>query len=285
MSEPKPKLPRSVLILNIIMIVLILAICALVVNLVYSPSILGEQTTVSTQATTVSDAETQTQEAEASATSQDTTSVSMTKRSTSDGEDPSGASGDLPEYEELGYSKESFKNDLFIGDSIVTGFHLYNKLDTDNIAASVGYTPYKAYSENCDFHEATAVEYASSMKPDRIYIMLGSNGLPYVAAMKDSYDLLIDKLKAACPNSEIYCISVTPVGENADTDVTNEMVNEFNDVIKSICKEKSIEYFDFYSEMMGNDGYADPDLLAQDGVHFNSTTYDILLKYIEDSVS
>jgi len=275
----EPKLPRSVLILNIIMIVLILVICVLVVNLVYSPSILGEQTTVSTEATTVSEVEVQTQEAETSATSQSTTSVSMTKRSTSD------ASGDLTEDDELGYNKENFKNDLFIGDSITTGFHLYNKLDVANVAASVGYTPYGAYSKYCDFHNTTALEYAKSMKPDRIFIMLGSNALPSTASTEKHYEQLIDKLNTGCPNSEIYCISVTPVAKNADTDVTNAMVNEFNGVIKKICQQKDIVYIDFHSEMIGADGYADPDLLAQDGVHFKNTTYDILLEYIEDNIS
>lgn len=279
MSEPKPKLPRSVLILNIAMIVLILAICALVVNLVYSPSVLGAQTTASTEATTVSETEAQTQKSETSATSQATTSVSMTKRSTSD------ALVDLTEDDDLGYDKENFKNDLFIGDSITTGLHLYNKLDIANVAASVGYTPYGAYSKYCDFHNTTALEYASSMKPDRIYIMLGSNALPSTASTEKHYEQLIDKLKADCPNSDIYCISVTPVGKNADTAVTNEMVTEFNGVIKKICQQKDIVYLDFHSEMMGADGYADPDLLAQDGVHFKSTTYDLLLKYIEDNVS
>lgn len=279
MLEPKPKLPRSVLILNIAMIVLILAICALVVSLVYSPSILGEQTTASTEATTVSEAELQTQEAETSATTKSTTSVSMTKRSTP------GTSDDLPEDDELGYDKENFKNDLFIGDSITTGFHLYNKLDIANVAASVGYTPYGAYSKYCDFHNTTALEYARSMKPDRIYIMLGSNALPSTASTEKHYEQLIDKLKADCPNSDIYCISVTPIGKNADTAVTNEMVTEFNGVIKNICQQKDIAYLDFHSEMMGADGYADPELLAQDGVHFNSATYDILLKFIEDNIS
>ncbi|MBE6890229.1 MAG: hypothetical protein E7485_09485 [Ruminococcaceae bacterium] len=276
----EPKLPRSVLILNIIMIVLILVICALVINLVYSPSILGEQTTASTEATTVSEVEMQTQEAETSATSQAATSVSMTKRSSS------GASSDLPEDDDsLGYSKENFKNDLFIGDSITTGLHLYNKLDVANVAASVGYTPYGAYSKYCDFHNTTALEYANSMKPDRIFIMLGSNALPSTASTEKHYEQLVDKLKSGCPNSDIYCISVTPVAKNADTDVTNAMVNEFNGVIKKICQQNDIVYLDFHSEMMGADGYANPELLAQDGVHFKNSTYDILLEYIEDNIS
>ncbi len=301
MSE-KPKLPRSVLVLNIIMIVIIVAICALGVSLVYSPALLGEE---SSAPPTVEVSLPETGEAEGTTatttTTAATTSVSMTKASTSDWYHTIDSSS-VPEqsstadplisvpvddhYEYItAYDKEYFADDLFIGDSITTGIHLYNKLDMKNVAASVGYTPYKAYTEACDLYDGTsktALEYAKSMQPKRIYIMLGSNGLLSAGAMEDSYNTLIDKLKEACPDSELYCISVTPVAQYTDYEITNDMVRDFNSFIKSACGLKGVTYVDFYSVMITEDGYANAELVADDGLHFNGSTYDIMLSFIQN---
>lgn len=297
MSE-KPKLPRSILVLNIIMIAIIIAICALVVSLVYSPAILGEQTTA---APTVEAEVSETGEAAsttvATTPATTTTSVSMTK-ATSDGTDPvesntqDTAEASVPDepvdIAGTSYDREFFANDLFIGDSITTGIHLYNKLDMRNVAASVGYTPYKAYTEECDLYDgtsATALDYAKKMQPKRIYIMLGSNGLLAAGAMEDSYKTLIDKLSAACPSAEIYCISVTPIAKYTDYSITNDMVTTFNTFIKSTCKDKGLTYIDFWAEMIDSDGYANADMVADDGLHFNGSTYDRMLSFIQTQIS
>lgn len=297
MSE-RPKLPGYIIGLNIAMIVIVIAICILVVSLVYSPAILGEQTTA---APTVEAVVPETGEAAstttATTTTATTTSVSMTK-ATSDGTEPSESvpeeTTEEPAPDEpvdvvhSSYDREFFANDLFIGDSITTGIHLYNKLDMKNVAASVGYTPYKAYTEECDLYDgtsATALDYAKKMQPERIYIMLGSNGLLSAGAMEDSYKTLIDKLSAACPSAEIYCISVTPVAKYTDYSITNDMVTAFNDFIKTACKDKGVTYIDFCSEMIDSEGYAKADMVADDGLHFNGSTYDTMLSYIQEQIS
>ncbi len=300
MSE-RPKLPGYIIALNIAMIVIVIAICILVVSLVYSPAILGEQTTA---APTVEAVAPETGEAASTTAATTTTpattttSVSMTKATTDHVEsapEDTTVEPDVPtEPDEpvdavnTSYDREFFANDLFIGDSITTGIHLYNKLDMQNVAASVGYTPYKAYTEECDLYDgtsATALDYAKKMQPERIYIMLGSNGLLSAGAMEDSYNTLIDKLSAACPSAEIYCISVTPIAKYTDYTITNEMVTSFNEFIKTACKDKGVTYIDFWSEMIDGDGYAKTDLVADDGLHFKGATYDQMLAFIQEEIS
>lgn len=299
MSE-RPKLPGYIIALNITMIVIVIAICILVVSLVYSPAILGEQTTAAptVEAVVPETGEAASTTATTTTPATTTTSVSMTK-ATSDGTDPvesvpedTTAEPDVPDEPvdvvNTSYDREFFANDLFIGDSITTGIHLYNKLDMRNVAASVGYTPYKAYTEECDLYDgtsATALDYAKKMQPERIYIMLGSNGLLSAGAMEDSYKTLIDKLEAACPSAEIYCISVTPVAKYTDYTITNDMVTSFNEFIKTACKDKGVTYIDFCSEMTDSEGYAKADMVADDGLHFNGSTYDLMLALIQDEIS
>lgn len=295
MSE-KPKLPRSIIVLNVIMIVIILAICALVVSLVYSPAILGEEQT-SASSSASSDSGTSVSTTVTTTTVTTTTSVSMTKATqdsvpeessvqTTSASEPT--QSEVPTAQSYSYDKSFFSNDLFIGDSITTGLHLYNKLDMKNVAASVGYTPYKAYTDPCDLYDgtsATAVDYAKSMQPKRIYVMLGSNGLLSSGSMEDNYITLLDKLAVACPSATIYCISVTPVAQYTSYDITMDMVNEFNAFIKKTCAQKGITYLDFCSEMTGADGYAKADMVANDGLHFNGSTYNAMLAFIENSIS
>lgn len=295
MSE-KPKLPRSIVILNVIMIVIVIAICGLVVSLVYSPAILGEQTTTSqnVQVSIPDGSGAGTTATTTTTPATTTTSVSMTKATTEpvESDATTTAEPDVPDEPNdvvhRSYDKEFFTDDLFIGDSITTGIHLYNKLDMRNVAASVGYTPYKAYTDECDLYDgtsATALDYAKQMQPKRIYIMLGSNGLLSAGAMEDSYKTLIDKLSAACPGAEIYCISVTPVAKYTDYTITNDMVTSFNAFIKSTCKDKGITYIDFYSCMIDAEGYAMAEMVADDGLHFNGSTYDDMLGYIQEQIS
>ncbi len=297
MSE-KPKLPGYIIALNIAMIVIIIAICILVVSLVYSPAILGEQTTAAPTAEAVvpeTGEASGTTAATTTTPATTTTSVSMTKATSDPVESvPEDTTAEPDTSDEpvdvvyTSYDRAFFADDLFIGDSITTGIHLYNKLDMKNVAASVGYTPYKAYTEECDLYDgtsATALDYAKTMQPKRIFIMLGSNGLLSAGAMEDSYKTLIDKLAEACPSAEIYCISVTPVAKYTDYTITNDMVTSFNDFIKSACEEKGVTYIDFCSEMIDSEGYAKSDMVADDGLHFNGSTYDRMLSFIEAQLS
>lgn len=315
MPEPKPKLPRSVIVLNIIMIILVLAICVLTVSLLYSDAVRGEQETsadisVSNSAGGSSGSAT----TPVSTTTTPKSSVSMTKRSTEATEyvttpvdaetEESGGTyseepdinyypdGNGPDTYYYSYDQEFFSDDLFIGDSITTGLYLYNKLDMKNVAAKVSYTPYKAYTDPVDLYDgtsSTALEYAERMQPNRIYIMLGSNGLLSASAMEDSYRLLLSKLRTACPDSELYCISVSPITSDsslaATGGITNDMVVQFNSFIEDVCAEERIGYIDFYSQITDENGFFLLEYAEADGLHFKGITYDVMLSYIQSCLS
>lgn len=186
------------------------------------------------------------------------------------------------------YDKETFENDLFIGDSITTGLYLYNVLSPKNVAAAVGYTPYKAYTTEIELGNGTtgtALDYATSMQPKRIFLMLGSNGIAAASSMEDSYRTLIEKLQDKCPDSEIFCISVTPVTSDstsaASAGITNTMITDFNKFVKSLAEEKELTYIDLYSLLSDENGFFLPDYAEKDGLHFKGATYRVMLAYIE----
>ncbi|MBP0982228.1 MAG: hypothetical protein J6A19_00740 [Oscillospiraceae bacterium] len=189
------------------------------------------------------------------------------------------------------YNKEFFADDLFIGDSITTGLSGYGILSPKNVAAAVGYTPYKAYSTEIELGDGTtgtAVDYAASMQPKRIFVMLGSNGITSAAAMEDSYRTLLDKLADKCPDSTIYCLSVTPVTNDsssaANAGIDNSMITGFNKFIKALAKEKGLTYIDLYTLFSDDNGYFLHEYAENDGLHFKGNTYKVMLSYIESLI-
>lgn len=309
-KRPKPKLPRSVIVLNIIMILLILLVCGLTFSLAFS-AIKKEEppaTSVSTSGSTKSELLNVNGILQSEESNDEdrphTPPVSMTKRSTEPTEPPPPPETTPKPAEEsipsesttpsTSYSKEFFANDLFIGDSISTGLYLYGKLEMKNVAAGIGYTPYKAYSEEIDLYDntsATALEYAQSMQPKRIFIMLGSNGMGSstdIDAMKGSYATLLEKLADSCPETDIYCISISPVTADsssaASAGITNEMIRDFNGSVKKICDEMGAIYLDLYSLLIDENGYFSAEYAEVDGLHFLGSTYDVMLSFIQNEI-
>ena len=306
MANKKNKLPTSIIVLNVIMIIIVVVICGLLISLLYGDQFNKEETppTVeialgdTVEAAGTAESASTGEAASTSATTKATSSVSMTKRTTEPTE-PVDIPDDEPTvYEETEehvdnfYTKEFFANDLFIGDSITTGIHIFNKLDMKNVAADTGYTPYKAYTDAIPMYDGssmTALAYAEKMQPKRIFIMLGSNGLATAGVMEDTYGALIDKLTAACPDSVIYCISVTPLAKGSRYEkpdgLNNDAVRKFNTFIKGICSENGMRYIDFYSQVADADGYFLDEYAESDGMHFKSVTYDLMLSHIQNSIS
>ena len=189
------------------------------------------------------------------------------------------------------YDKTFFADDLFIGDSISTGFSLYGVLDPKNVAAAVGYTPYKALNNAIDLGNGvtdTAYNYAVTMQPKRIFIMLGSNGITAAASMEESYRTLVEKLQANCPDSTVYILSVTPVTTDsssaANAGIDNSMIRDFNKYLRDLASEKGVTYIDLYALLSDDNGYFLHEYAENDGLHFKGATYKVVLKYIEDII-
>ena len=313
MSDPRPKLPRSIIVLNVAAVLLILLVCGLAFYIGYSA--LKEEQEASTSSFVYIDTEEAEEERavslpsasdvaaavatnSVSASTSTKASVSMTKRTTDATEPvsiPTTASSDSSEPTvSSSYSKDFFADDLFIGDSISTGLYLYGKLDEKNVAAEIGYTPYKAYTEEIELADGltmTALDYAASMQPKRIFIMLGSNGMTSdsdIEAMKDTYRTLIEKLVTACPESIVCCIAVSPVTADssaaASGGITNEIISDFNAYVQSMCGELGVEYFDLYSLLLDESGYLSAEYAEIDGLHFLSHAYDVMLAGIEAAI-
>ena len=184
------------------------------------------------------------------------------------------------------YDEEFFANDLFIGDSIYTGLVAYEYFPAKNVFAKQGLNPESARTS--EYEGYTAVSKAKEMKPKRIFIMLGSNGLAYMGNthMAEQMKLLVGELKEASPESYIYVVSIPPVTKKHDSEgkETMVMVNGYNKLLRSMCEKQGIVYLDLCSKLQDTSGYFDEEFAEVDGLHFKPAGYKRMLSFFQKTI-
>lgn len=220
-----------------------------------------------------------------------TTAASMTKVSTDPVEsipyEPTESTTEENTDVTVTYNKEFFANDLFVGDSISTGLAGYGFLDSANVFAQVGLNPESALTT--EINGETAISRIAAMQPDRVYLMLGSNGLAYMGNdyMSNKMLVLISEIETACPTADIVIISIPPVtaAHEADGNETMALVNDYNSKLKNIANNGGYLYVDLCSQLVDSTGYFSSAYAEQDGLHFLGAAYIKMLAYIEQCVN
>lgn len=180
-------------------------------------------------------------------------------------------------YNSGGGFKESFKNDLFFGDSITKGLCSYKILDESNVYAKVG-ASIRGVGEE--------VDKAATLKPERIFVMCGINDMDNTLTPErftKNYTELVDKVKEKFPTSKIYVQSILPVLPEVaqkKTYMKSFYINKYNDIIREISKKEGVAYVDTASVL--ND--SNRDLYGSDGIHFKAEFYTVWLKYLLKNV-
>lgn len=162
-----------------------------------------------------------------------------------------------------------FEKSVFMGDSITEGFAFNEILPRESVIAGAGITAGFIYDDIGDLVEK---------KPDNIFIMLGS--IDILMPVDDPKELfrndltkLINKIKEELPESKIYLQSITPVTQEALKEESRyERIDEYNEVLKELTGNLSVNYIDIGELVKEN-----PDLYAEDGIHFKKEFYQLWL--------
>ncbi|MGN0622051.1 MAG: GDSL-type esterase/lipase family protein [Porcipelethomonas sp.] len=185
-------------------------------------------------------------------------------------------------------SQTYLNNCAFVGDSITVGLSDYQYVSSRNVIAQVGLNIDKINTEpiNTGSGEKTALESLKDLKPENIYIMLGSNGIEWLSVneMIGFYSEFVDSVKSELPDSDIYVLSIPPVTAERETDedkpVLNSDIDKFNSSLLDMSNKKELYYVDINTALKGNDGKFPEEYAADDGMHFNKETYQIMIDYI-----
>ncbi len=129
--------------------------------------------------------------------------------------------------------------------------------------------------------------------PSIVFIELGFNDLKDGVEAVDTVTNLseiIDNIKKNRTYTKIYIESIYPINtdiENFDEDlinenVTNERINNLNEMIEELAKDKKVEYIDVYKELSLNDKLNEE--YTDNGVYLNTNGYEKVLKLLKKVV-
>ncbi len=190
------------------------------------------------------------------------------------------------------YDEEFFADDLFIGDSISTGYSGYGILDEKNVFAKVGLNPLTALETEVTTPDGDLLmsDAVASLKPKRAYIMLGSNGIEWLPCsnMLDAVSDIADAVHDASPETQVILLTIPPVTKDFDENNTEldvmEKIRDYNSRLAALCDDKELTCIDITETLEDNEGYFIHWYAETDGIHFKPTAYKMILSKIESTL-
>ncbi|MDE6624957.1 MAG: hypothetical protein K2K56_01160 [Lachnospiraceae bacterium] len=193
------------------------------------------------------------------------------------------------EYEYSDYSKavkkkvrKAAQRTAYAGDSVMEGFSAYGIVPANSktkFFVKVGMHLHTFYKEDM-------LKQLLSYNPDRLFIMLGMNGL---VGSPDDTDLntkvdYFGKIIRAClkknPDMEIVVMGVSPVGRRAS--VKKNTVERFNKKLKKLIKPLSnVRYYDTWKILSDSQGYLKSQYGGGDGIHWQKCGYEKVKKDLD----
>ncbi len=181
--------------------------------------------------------------------------------------------GSVPESAARG--DDYFQTCAFIGDSHVEGLKYI--VPADRVLAKNGLNLSR-------IAETIPVENAAALKPEHIYIMMGTNGVSWMShsSMISDYTNYINSLQNAVPGADIYVMSIPPVTAAkssksvSENGIPNSMINEYNELVSQMCKDNGWHFLDIHSAVADSSGCLTND--STDGVHMPVGVYKNVIK-------
>ncbi len=191
--------------------------------------------------------------------------------------------------------KSYFDDAVFIGDSISKGLKVYGVLPPKNVVADQNVGIDQIANDRAVYiaNDGTKTTLFNALKqvpvaPTKVYVMLGSNGLPHYENKQhiEFYYKVIDRIMQTYPNAKIYLQSVTPITAAAEETYrkngktfTNKKINEFNEMVLNMAKEKGIYYINVKDSLVDANGYLSAEFAGADGVHFKKSGHEAMYQY------
>lgn len=127
------------------------------------------------------------------------------------------------------------------------------------------------------------VDAIAAVHPKKVFLMAGINGLKYQSLddFEFWYAALVDSIRSAVPDAELYIESILPVTSYSDY-CDNGKIKEANAIVQKMAVERKIPYIDVYSTY-AQDG-ALPDTLSYDGLHLKPEAYEAWYELIKKPI-
>ena len=126
----------------------------------------------------------------------------------------------------------------------------------------------------------------TSSRPDKIFIMIGTNDLAYMKSAEHvltNYAKILDRIEQDSPGTRIYIQAILPTDDAIHTLRKNADIRGLNESLEAMATERGHTYLDLYNPFAGEDGKLNPDY-SLDGLHLNGAGYQLWKELIENYV-
>ncbi|MDO8971048.1 MAG: GDSL-type esterase/lipase family protein, partial [Saprospiraceae bacterium] len=124
-------------------------------------------------------------------------------------------------------------------------------------------------------------------KPKKVFLLIGVNDLVFgnsVSEIETVYREIVQKIRTASPDTELFLQSLLPVNNDSKkTGTNNEKILELNTRIIQIARDFSVPYLDIATPLKDADGNLGAKF-SEDGMHLNGLGYLVWKKEIEARV-
>ena len=177
---------------------------------------------------------------------------------------------------------------VFIGDSRTKGLLSYEFLPPEQVYAIDGSTQKTIRDEEFiqlspDGEYLSVEEAVKERQPRRIVVAFGVNAIPVMdeKTFIKEFDILLEELTEASPNSKIVIQSILPVSWWKYQEIpllTNEAIEQYNQLLGAYCVENGYAFFDISGYFQDEEGCLAQRYDGGDGLHFRRSFYE---KYME----
>lgn len=183
-----------------------------------------------------------------------------------------------------------FNNIVFCGDSLTYGLGLDSRFfkSHDVVAwGGLGVYDYLDYNSHAVYNQSeqkkSSLEWLISLKPEIMYIMLGTNGVAVWSNEKHImlYERMLDRIQEALPTTKIVLVGIPAWGATRNTETFNgKKVDNFNMMLLELAKKHGVYYLNFGQATRDANGNIREELVLGDGVHWQTACKYLYLDYI-----
>lgn len=190
-------------------------------------------------------------------------------------------------YRELNQLSVKEPDIIFIGDSIVEYYPLYELLQTDKRLLNRGIRGYKTdlLLENLDAH-------LFGQALDKVFILIGTNDIGKEMPQTETLanlEAIIQEISLDYPLAQIQLLSVLPVNETPAYKSTvyvrsNEKIQALNQAYRQLASAyMNVQFIDLYDAFLDEGGQLRPDY-TRDGLHLTIAGYAALSKALQETL-
>ena len=208
--------------------------------------------------------------------------------------------GAVPLSETIPDPFEYFRNAIFLGDSVTTGFDLYRNsikfngeavLKDVTVVAVGSYGIYNASREISDNSIHPLFEGRQTLPEDiiaqkdakNVFICLGLNDLTWMSTNNflNHYAKLINKIKAKSPGKNIVIMSVTPVVEDQQvSSLSSVIIEKANNALLDFAIYNNLQFVDYAAAIRDSANNLYGEFSSDNHCHLTISAYNRLVEYM-----